>query len=486
MPKKIFPDIILLQQDIQSISGMPEDISGNLISEIFIDMKAFKAYDIRGVFPGDWNLMDAYKIGFFIPRLLKTNQILVGRDIRLTSDDIFGELSKGINDAGADVLDVGLATTPMVYWATVKLNMKASVQITASHNPRDHNGLKVSSANAMPVGYDKGLNLIEKWMMEETIVPFHKRGIVKEIDLQSEYLMFMKQFIPDLTGLKITIDCSNGMAGLFIRDLLGEKHSYINENPDGRFPGHDPNPLNQENIVQLSEAVKKNDSDLGVIFDGDADRVMFLDEKGSFISPDLMIAVLGHKLLDGKPGIKVLQDIRSSKSVGEYLEKMGAEMHTWRVGRAYASPKLREIDGLFGGELAGHYYFRDFNYSDSGIMASLYILEVLSGVVRKGQTISSFIQSISNYANSGEINFVVEEKQKAILAVVQKISSNEEPLKKYDFDGVRLEFSNWWFNLRPSNTEPYLRLLAEAKEESLLQEKLHQIKTILIPFIQKK
>ena len=447
-------------------------------------MRAFKAYDIRGAYPGDWTKDDAYKIGFFLPRLLNTNKVLVGRDIRLSSDEIYEALSRGITEAGADVLNLGLTTTPMVYWATVKLGLDASVQITASHNPKGHNGVKVSTRGAMPVGYDTGLKKIQLWMNEEECIPSSKTGLIENIDLSEEYLKFMRDKAIDISGLKVAIDCSNGMAGLFVRDILGDEPIYINEKPDGNFPGHDPNPLNPKNIVQLSELVRDNNCDIGVIFDGDADRVMFVDENGAFISPDLMIAVLGHKLLKNKKGVRVLQDIRTSKSVGEYLEHLGAEMHTWRVGRAFAVPKLRDLEGLYGGELAGHYYFEEFSYSDSGLLAALYILDVLSGFIRDGKSVSSLIKEISQYANSGEKNYIVENKEAAIKKVVEIVCREEKPCKEYDFDGVRLEFSDWWFNIRPSNTEPYLRFLAEAKTEALLEEKVKLVEAILQPFLQ--
>jgi len=214
-------------------------------------MKAFKAYDIRGVFPDDWNGDDAYKIGYFIPRLLKTKNVLVGRDVRVSSDEIFERLSQGIMDAGANVLNLGISSTPMVYWATSKLGLDASVQITASHNPKNHNGLKVSTTDAMPVGYDKGLNKISQWMEEERVESVSKKGVLQNIDLREEYLRFMGGYVPDLTNIKIVIDCSDGMAGMFIRELLGNDPIYINENPDGLFPGHDPNPLNPKKCCSI-------------------------------------------------------------------------------------------------------------------------------------------------------------------------------------------------------------------------------------------
>jgi len=226
--------------------------------------------------------------------------------------------------------------------------------------------------------------------------------------------------------------------------------------------------------------VLKEKCDVGVIFDGDADRVMFVDENGKFISPDLMIAVLAHYFLEEK-GLKgnVLQDIRTSKAVAEYIEKFGSNMHMWRVGRAYAALKLREIDGIFGGELAGHYYFKDFYYSDSGIMACLIILGVLSKMKKKGISFSQLIGNIAKYANSGEINFKIEKKAEAMEQIKDHFTLLEKPLAFYDFDGYRIEFKDWWFNSRPSNTEPYLRFIAEATDQNLLNEKIEKAKQII-------
>jgi phosphomannomutase len=270
------------------------------------------------------------------------------------------------------------------------------------------------------------------------------------------------------------------MAGLLIKDLLKEQPVYINETLDGTFPNHEPNPLIPENLVQLQETILKNRSDIGVIFDGDADRVMFVDENAKFVSPDLIIALLGHYFLEEK-GLKgnVLQDIRTSKAVGEYIRNLGGTMHTWRVGRAYAALKLREIDGIFGGELAGHYYFRDFYYSDSGIMASLLVLRLVNRFKKEGKSFSQIIGDIKKYANSGEINFRIEKKSEVMDAVRDAVLKNEKPDAFYDFDGYRIEFPDWWFNIRPSNTEPYLRLLVEAKTEELLNEKVGFIKNII-------
>jgi len=443
-------------------------------------MGAFHAYDIRGIYNVDFNKDDVYKIGFYLPQLLKTYKILVGRDVRTSSPEVFEYLCKGITDAGADVYDIGLATTPMVYFTTTKYNFNASVQITASHNGREYNGLKVSRENALPVGFDTGLGELQKMINTETPEPVNVKGNIIPLDAKDDYLDFLKKYLGNYDNLKIGIDISNGMAALLIKDLLGDKPIYIYDELDGTFPNHEANPLIPENVADLKKLVIDNKCDVGVIFDGDADRVMFVDEKGQFISPDLMIAVLGHYFLEGKnTKTKVLQDIRTSKAVGEYLAQFGAEMHTWRVGRAFAAPKLRDIDGLFGGELAGHFYFKDFSYSDSGMMACLIILDIISKMKEQGISLSQLIAKIGVYKNSGEINFKIEDKKAAMDAVCQYFTSTETPTKSMDFDGYRIEFPDWWFNIRPSNTEPYLRFLAEAKTDELLTEKVNKTKEIL-------
>ena len=280
--------------------------------------------------------------------------------------------------------------------------------------------------------------------------------------------------------MQAAMDLSNGMASLIAKDIFGNQPYYIFDEMDGRFPNHEPNPLIQENVRFLKDLVLQTKADIGVIYDGDADRVMFVDEKGCFISPDLMIAVLGKHFFKGeKRGNRVLQDIRSSKAVGEYLAPMGGEMHTWKVGRAFAARKLREIDGLYGGELAGHYYFRDFFYSDSGMLASILILNVIAGLKRNGTSISSLISEISKYRNSGEINFRIEDKKGAMDAIRDHFMNSEKPTAYMDFDGYRVEFPEWWFNIRPSNTEPYLRFLCEATSDELLDEKVNEVKQIL-------
>ena len=448
-------------------------------------MGAFHAYDIRGIYGVDFDKTTAYKVGYFLPELLGAKKVLVGRDCRLSGQEIHDSLVQGITDAGSDVDDIGLSSTPLVYFGTANYGYKASVQITASHNPREYNGMKVSRENALPVGLDTGLGQIKAWIDEGRPTPVASvRGKVKEIDIKPDYIEFLRRFKGDYSNLKIAFDLSNGMACLFAKEIYkGEDAEFLFDTMDGSFPNHEPNPLVAKNVEPLKKLVASSKADVGVIYDGDADRVMFVDDKARFVAPDLVIALMARYFCDerGEKNPRVLQEIRSSKAVGEYLEKnYGAEVHTWRVGRAFAAPKLREIDGLWGGELAGHYYFKDFFYSDSGMLSSIIVLRIVSALKKQGIRLSEEIDRLTVYENSGEINFRVEDKKGAMEAVKAFFEASETPDKVMDFDGYRLEFPQWWFNIRPSNTEPYLRFICEATTAELLRSKIEQATKVIV------
>ena len=445
-------------------------------------MGAFHAYDIRGIYGTDFDEITVYKIGYFIPALLNAGKVLVGRDCRVSSLEIHDALVRGITDAGADVYDIGMSSTPMVYFGTANYGFEASVQITASHNPAEYNGMKISRRDALPVGLDSGLGQIRDWVEGGKPTPAsEKKGKVIPMDLLDDYLAYMSKFKGDYSDLKIAFDLCNGMASLFARTVFGDSPEYIFDEMDGRFPNHDPNPLIHKNVEPLEDLVRRTGADIGVIYDGDADRVMFVDDKAHFVAPDLIIALLSRYFIDerGERNPRVLQEIRSSKAVAEYLVKKGVEMHTWKVGRAYAAPKLREIDGLWGGELAGHFYFKDFFYSDSGLLASMFVLRIVASLKKQGKTFSEAIAEIAGYKNSGEINFKLEDKPGAMEAVKNYWTSREKALTVMDFDGYRVEFEDWWFNIRPSNTEPYLRFICEATTDELLNEKIELTTQIL-------
>lgn len=448
-------------------------------------MGAFHAYDIRGIYGVDFDKTTAYKVGYFLPELLGAKKVLVGRDCRLSGQEIHDSLVQGITDAGSDVDDIGHSSTPLVYFGTANYGYKASVQITASHNPREYNGMKVSRENALPVGLDTGLGQIKAWIDEGRPTPVAAvRGKVKEIDIKPDYIEFLRRFKGDYSNLKIAFDLSNGMACLFAKEIYkGEDAEFLFDIMDGSFPNHEPNPLVAKNVEPLKKLVASSKADVGVIYDGDADRVMFVDDKARFVAPDLVIALMARYFCDerGEKNPRVLQEIRSSKAVGEYLEKnYGAEVHTWRVGRAFAAPKLREIDGLWGGELAGHYYFKDFFYSDSGMLSSIIVLRIVSALKKQGIRLSEEIDRLTVYENSGEINFRVEDKKGAMEAVKAFFEASETPDKVMDFDGYRLEFPQWWFNIRPSNTEPYLRFICEATTAELLRSKIEQATKVIV------
>ena len=378
---------------------------------------------------------------------------------------------------------MGLATTPMVYCFTARDGYEASVQITASHNPPEYNGFKISTAGARPVGRDTGLAELERLVALPLPAPAARLGQIKIVEKRQEFVDFLRPWMSDLSGLRLAVDCSDGMASLVARDLFGAGVSYLNDKPDGAFPHHSPNVLDPSSYVRLAEVVRRERLDAGVIFDGDADRVAFLDETGAFIQPDYIIPIIARRFLRAEPGATVLHDIRTSRGVIEALQADGAKTVMWKVGHAFAKVKLRETGAVCGGELAGHYYFRDFFCCDSGELAALVVLAELVAARMRGITFSQLIAPIKCYANSGEINFTVQRKDDAIAAVRRALLAEAKPRAEYDFDGVRLDFPDWWISLRASNTEPYLRLVLEAATPARLAERRATVERLLAPFL---
>jgi phosphomannomutase len=307
----------------------------------------------------------------------------------------------------------------------------------------------------------------------------NKKGNILEHDLKDEYIEFQKSYLPDLSELDLSIDVSNGMVAILTDAIFGDQPHYLYNELDGTFPNHEANPLEAENREDLKELLLEKGSDLGLIFDGDGDRVMFLDEKGNFISPDLIVALLAEYYINAGKGKNVLYDIRTSWSVKEHIEELGGKTHMWKVGHAYAKLKLREIDGICGGELAGHYYYKDFFYCDSGMLTALVVLNVAARLKKEGKAISEYIAELDKYATSGEVNFKIENKKEVMEDLKDYFFAQRKPEEFYDFDGYRLEYKDWWFNVRPSNTEPYLRLVVEAKNQELLDEKMTEIREVM-------
>jgi phosphomannomutase len=439
-------------------------------------MGVFKSYDIRGVYGTEWNAGTAYRIGRRLPALLGARRIGVGRDVRLSSAEIFAALTRGITEAGADVDDIGLCDTPAVYFATAFYDLDGSVMITASHNPPEYNGMKVSRRKAVPVGFDTGLAELEK-SLGQPDPPRQDLGEVRSLDIRKDYLVHLARFRSDLAALRVVIDCSNGMAGIFLRDVLaptGGDFRYIYEEPDGRFPNHAPNPLEEENLQALKAHVVRQHASLGICFDGDADRVMFVDETGTFVSPDLIIGLLGQYYFREHPerlagGSRVATyDVRSSRAVVEVLQELGADPRICKVGHSFAKKLLRETGGILGGELAGHYYFRENYFCDSGMIAALIVMDVLA---RSAKPFSALLGGIKRYFFSGEMNFKVPNGRQ----ILEKVRKDYSTGILTDLDGIRMDFPDWWFNLRVSNTEPLLRLVVETKTEDGLKRKTDEL-----------
>jgi len=446
-------------------------------------MSIFKAYDIRGVFGRDLTADIVYRVGRCLPGLLNARRVLIGRDARLSSPELRDALCRGLVEAGADVDDLGLATTPMVYCFTGRDGYDASVQITASHNPAEYNGLKVSRSGARPVGVDTGLAELEHRVAGALPPAAARAGQVQQISRQREFVDFLRPWMTDFSRLRFAVDCSDGMSGLVARDLFGATTRLLNDTPNGAFPHHGPNPLEAANREQLAAVVRAHNLDAGVIFDGDADRVVFLDETGAFIQPDFLIPIIAGRFLRASPGATVICDIRTSRGVTEALRAAGAQPVLWKVGHAFAKAKMRETGAICGGELAGHYYFHDFFNCDSAELAALVILGELASARARGLTFHQLLAPICTYANSGELNFTVARKAEAMAALQTALAAEAKPQEIFDFDGWRMEYADWWINIRPSNTEPYLRVVMEATTPALLAERRAQIERLLHPFV---
>ena len=442
-------------------------------------MGFFKAYDMRGTFGVDFDLDTVYRVGRELPGVIGAKRFLIGRDCRQTSPAIAATLKRGLADAGAEVTDLGLATTPMVYFFTAEDDFDASVMITASHNPPTDNGLKVSKRGALPVGYDSGLAEVERRVMgdrEGTV------GTVGTLETERTDAQRLRRYIESgrglagrlpIANLKFAVDCSDGMASILAHELFPGA-VFINDTPDGAFPHHAPNPLLAASREQLAAVVREQGLDCGVIFDGDADRCMFVDEKGAFIQPDYLIPVLASTY--SEPNATVIHDVRTSRAAIEAIRAQGATPVIGKVGHAYAKVLLREVKAVCGGELAGHYYFRDFHGCDSGELAALRILGAFASAKARGLTVSAFMAPLlGKYANSGEVNFKVEDKPAAIARVLAAARELAPETGRTTIDGYRLEYEAGWVSVRQSNTEPYLRLIVECDTRARLDDWLARL-----------
>ncbi|HHN46429.1 MAG TPA: phosphomannomutase/phosphoglucomutase [Planctomycetes bacterium] len=436
----------------------------------------FKAYDIRGVVPGELSGELAYRIGRAVPEVLEASSVLVSRDMRISGPEIMGALIKGINESGADVLDAAEATTPMNYFGIGHFRVGGGVQVTASHNPAQYNGFKVSRSEARPVSYDTGLGEIERLATGRPPKLAARKGSVKKADVLEPYLAHLKKFSAGIkSGIKVVVDCGNGETGRFVPrifEMLGLEMVGMYLEPDGNFPNHEPNPLKHENLRDLQAKVIETGAALGIAYDGDGDRIAFVDEKGGIVPSDIVGAAMSRRVLADHPGAAIIYDLRSSRVVEEEIRAAGGRPLESRVGHSFIKALMREHDAPFAAELSGHYYFRENFYTDCGDLALLLLLRILA---EEGKPLSEIINPLKRYAASGELNFEVVDKEKCLDALKKAFAD----AKVYELDGISIRRKDWWFNVRPSNTEPLLRLNLEAVDEELMRRGVQKVKEVL-------
>ncbi len=449
--------------------------------------KVFKSYDIRGLVDEQLTKPFAWKVGFSVAtHLLETldeaaretpeeHWIVVGHDMRPTSEGYAKAACDGVRAAGCGAVAVGEIETPAIYYAVGRMKALGGIQVTASHNPIAYNGFKITGPGCVPVGMGSGLERVRAIFETLTDTDRMPTGPLRHQDISSGYLLHVKKFAGTIRPMRIVMDASNGMASKWVPSLLREFNvdlESLNLERAGRFH-HEPNPLREENLAELKARVRASDAALGICFDGDADRVGFVDETGETVPNDLITALVAPTFLKKEPGATIVYDLRSSWALREEIEKHGGVPRRERVGHSHMKAAMRETNAPYGGELSGHTYFRDNYYCDSAVIALMVVLTVLSE--DPDQTLSERVAPLRRYATTGEVNFEVQDKDAMIKTVAQTYSDGT-----VDFlDGVTLEFKDWWLNLRPSNTEPFLRLTLEARTTQLRDEKYEELIGIL-------
>jgi len=445
-----------------------------------LDPKVFKAYDVRGIYPYELDEEGAYAIGRAYVEQFEPRAIAVGRDMRLSSPQMQRAVIEGAADAGADVVDIGLAGTEMLYFAVGSLGLDGGIAVTASHNPKQYTGMKIVRRGALPVGGESGLlQVCDRALAISGRSRVQDSGRVRKEDVYPAFVERVLSFI-DVSAVKplrVVIDAANGMAGAMLPPVLERlpidavRHFF---EPDGSFPNHEPNPLLPENREFIVRKTTEENADLGVAYDGDADRCFFVDDTGEFVPGDFVTALLAESILAKELGGKVIYDLRASWAVPETIELAGGVPLVNRVGHAYIKLRMREEDAVFAGEVSAHYYFRDFYQADSGVIPFLLTLELIS---KKGQKLSEILEPYrSRYFITGEINTPVAD-------VALKLQELEEHFgavgKVSHLDGISIEADDWHFNVRPSNTEPLLRLNLEARSRELMERKRDEVLAVI-------
>jgi phosphomannomutase len=445
-----------------------------------LDTKVFKAYDVRGIYPTDLDEDGAYAIGRAYVEVFEPRKVAVGRDMRLSSPQMSAALMEGLSDAGAEVLDLEMAGTEMVYFAVGELQLDGGVAVTASHNPKEYTGMKIVRRGALPVGGESGLlDIRDRAVAITGRSTGEAPGNVEQYDIWPAYVERVLSFIDvdALKPLRVVIDAANGMAGVMLPPVLEklpiDARPYYFE-PDGSFPNHEPNPLLPENREFIVAKTLEEQADLGVAFDGDADRCFFVDDTGEFVPGDFVTALLAESILEKEPGANVIYDVRASWAVPETIERAGGMPLINRVGHAFIKHRMRKEDAAFGGEVSGHYYFRDFSQADTGVVPFLLMLELIS---RRDHKLSEILEPYrARYFLTGELNTPVADVPLKLQELKERYGADG---KVSHLDGISVDFDDWHFNVRPSNTEPLLRLNLEARSQEDMERKRDEVLDII-------
>jgi phosphomannomutase len=436
--------------------------------------KIIKAYDIRGLVKDEITADFSFSLGVAFAKFLEFERepatIVVGEDMRPSSSPLADAFSDGVTSQGMDVIRIGLASTDMLYFASGKLNLPA-IMFTASHNPAKYNGMKLCKSGAKPIGKESGLEKIRQLIEEGVPISNRPVGTVRKQDLLTDYVSYLLARFPDKTfkkrKLKVVIDAGNGMAGLTAPAVM--KKLKIDLVPmyfelDGNFPNHEANPIEPENLKALQKRVKKENADIGLAFDGDADRCFLIDENGDLVNPSSLTALIAVRKLKANPGATIIYNLISSKAVPEVIAENGGNALRSRVGHSYIKALMAESGAIFGGEHSGHFYFGDFWRADSGMLAALYALAELMAT---SKSLSDLLKPYNRYFSSGEINSKVKDAKNSLNLIRKKY---QDSYQVDELDGLTITADTWWFNLRPSNTEPLLRLNVEANTQKQMAE----------------
>ena len=443
-----------------------------------IQPSIFKAYDVRGLYPAEVNEEAARQIGRGFVAYLEAKRIAVSRDMRLSSPSVAAAFIEGAREQGADVVDYGMLATDMMYFAVARDGHDGGAQITASHNPKQYNGIKLVRREAFPLSGEAGLAEIRDMIVAGTLPPpAAKPGSLSRMEVVDDYVKHVMSFIdPSIVKpFNVVLDAGSGMAGLVaprLFDLLPCRTTRLCFDIDGTFPNHEANPLIEENRVDITERVIRERADIGIAWDGDADRCFFIDGTGEFIAGDFVTALLAEAFLLRHPGAKVLYDVRASYAVKDTVERYGGTALMNRVGHAFFKRRMREEGAIFGGEVTGHYYFRDNFFADNGFIPALLMLELMS---RKGQTLHELLAPLrEKYFISGEINTKMPD-MRLVDEKIDALNARYVDGKTYTMDGVSVEYPDWHFNVRASNTEPLIRLNLEATTQAMMDAKRDEV-----------